>query len=365
MLRYHYRASLLVIFSLVFLANGWTANPIAGAPSCCSELCLYSDLIERSGKLTRIAAEKQRGDSSVLSRNNDGLDSSINPTFSGTEPASPLPIKPPASEGNSWVERIRQLIEFKQVNGHTLVPRRYKENPSLGNWVNKQRQHYRNYRAGTKPCSLNESRIEMLNQLGFCWDASPVASIKHQHTVHEESSSSESNRFLKRQRALPDTHWWDRFRELQTLVDHQQQETSSSGVTGKTHAIPRNSSLGQWLQRQRRSSLPPHKMQALRELDPDWSLTPREFQWECRYRELQEYAKKHDDCCVPISHPNKPLANWVSTQRKQYNLRQQRKPSDMSLERLERLNEIDFAWNRWEYEFARKQKKWSHGAHES
>lgn len=40
----------------------------------------------------------------------------------------------------AWMERARQLLAFKRVNGHTRVPKRFKENPALGNWVNKQRQ---------------------------------------------------------------------------------------------------------------------------------------------------------------------------------------------------------------------------------
>jgi hypothetical protein len=39
-----------------------------------------------------------------------------------------------------WTERTRQLLAYKQAHGHTRVPKRYKENPGLGNWVNKQRQ---------------------------------------------------------------------------------------------------------------------------------------------------------------------------------------------------------------------------------
>ena len=369
MLRYLKPLRLVVLFSLVLPANGWAASPSADGPSCRSKVRLFSDRIARLGKVTVLAAENQPvDDSSVLPRNNDGL-VLTNPHFSGANETATPSLTPPATmlQANSWMERIRQLIEFKQANGHTLVPKRYKKNPSLGNWVNKQRQHYRNYLAGTKPCSLDENRIEMLNQLDFCWNASFIGGKKHQRTANQEFSSesnfSQSGRAISSS-ASADTQWWDRFRELQTLLD-QQKETSPS-CARKTHAVPRNSALGKWLQRQRQHvSLPPEQAQALQELDPDWSLTSREFQWECRYRELREYARQHGDCCVPISHPNRQLAHWVSTQRKQYNLRQQGRPSDLTLERMQRLNSIDFAWNRWEYEFAKKQKEWAFYSHES
>jgi len=57
--------------------------------------------------------------------------------------------------GTSFAQKYAQLEEFRDVNGHCLVPKRYKDNPSLGNWVNKQRQNYRRYLKGEKT-SMNE-----------------------------------------------------------------------------------------------------------------------------------------------------------------------------------------------------------------
>ena len=62
------------------------------------------------------------------------------------------------SAASTWMDRVQELLQFSQAHGHTRVPKRYKENPALGNWVNKQRQLYRSYLQGTKPCSLTKGK---------------------------------------------------------------------------------------------------------------------------------------------------------------------------------------------------------------
>ena len=57
--------------------------------------------------------------------------------------------------GDAFAQKYAQLEQFRDINGHCLVPKRYKDNPSLGNWVNKQRQNYRRYLKGEKT-SMNE-----------------------------------------------------------------------------------------------------------------------------------------------------------------------------------------------------------------
>ena len=42
-----------------------------------------------------------------------------------------------------WLDKYQQLKRYFQQYGDCNVPQRYKENPSLGAWVNAQRQHYK------------------------------------------------------------------------------------------------------------------------------------------------------------------------------------------------------------------------------
>ncbi len=65
-----------------------------------------------------------------------------------------------------WHKHIKDLIDFKEMFGHCNVPFQYNENKSLGYWVHNMRQVYKKWLKG-EPCSLTQSRIESLLELGF------------------------------------------------------------------------------------------------------------------------------------------------------------------------------------------------------
>jgi len=67
-----------------------------------------------------------------------------------------------------WGERLRELKQFKVVNGHSMVPTHYSTNPRLGTWVHHQRRQYREYKRG-KPCHITHERIAALDRNGFIW----------------------------------------------------------------------------------------------------------------------------------------------------------------------------------------------------
>jgi hypothetical protein len=256
-----------------------------------------------------------------------------------------------------WIDRFEQLRDFNDVHGHTLVPKRYKSNPSLGNWVNKQRQFYHNFLTGKKPCSLTEERIDLLNQLNFCWNASAARLrdddvFKHDATLEDE--------------------WWSRYDELYTVCQHD----------NDIHKINRRSRLGIWLDRQRKihehqkssalvttnnqtatasdnaKCLTDDQLVALSRISEVWWMNRRQWQWELRYRDLQQFSSKYGHCCVPISYSdNKQLAHWVSNQRKLNNLRLAGKRSELTPSRIQKLNAIGFVWNLWDYEFSIKKSK--------
>ena len=60
--------------------------------------------------------------------------------------------------------------------------------------------------------------------------------------------------------------------------------------------------------------------------------------WLHNFQELLEYKKEYGHCNVPSTHDDKSLASWVHRQRTQY------KKSELSEERIARLNVIGFSW---------------------
>jgi hypothetical protein len=299
----------------------------------------------------------------------DGMGNSCPSSIDGLQPCeSRVERKTIPGVRMGWMERFRQLQEFKDRHGHTSVPKRYKENPSLGNWVNKQRQQYRNFLSGAKPCSLTDRRIEQLKQVNFCWNATASSSsdLGGNYVLVPSNDTMEQ--------------WWVQFEELRGCFSASKGSIRADGFLVN---FPRQIGLSLWLDRQRRAyrdsrSIPSEtnrgeklstmddtevlskeQVNALSSIDPSWWMTRRQWQWECRLRELHDYARRHGHCCVPISFTeNKLLAHWVSNQRKQYNLKKAGLPSVLTDDRLQRLEAIGFVWNRWEYEFSKKGGQW-------
>lgn len=77
---------------------------------------------------------------------------------------------------HTWYERLKELHEYIQMNGHTNVPQKYSPNQKLGVWVNKQRMEKKNY-DDRKATSMTEEKLEALNNIGFVW-----AKRKGQHS---------------------------------------------------------------------------------------------------------------------------------------------------------------------------------------
>jgi len=42
-----------------------------------------------------------------------------------------------------WLERFKELCQYRIDHGNTLVPRNYPKYPFLGKWVNNQRSDYK------------------------------------------------------------------------------------------------------------------------------------------------------------------------------------------------------------------------------
>lgn len=71
----------------------------------------------------------------------------------------------PSKNETKWNQMYELLVEYKQTHGDALVPNRF---PKLGNWVSTQRRYYKEYKSG-KETPLTESRIHLLESIGFAW----------------------------------------------------------------------------------------------------------------------------------------------------------------------------------------------------
>jgi hypothetical protein len=81
----------------------------------------------------------------------------------------------------TWHQQYEKLVEFKQTNGHCLVPRGYKKDMALGTWVGNQRGRHTNN-------EMRQDRKELLDELGFAWKvrATGADNKKHDKYWHQQ-----------------------------------------------------------------------------------------------------------------------------------------------------------------------------------
>jgi hypothetical protein len=141
----------------------------------------------------------------------------------------------------AWERQLTDLKEYREHEGHFLVPVGHSKFPKLGSWVKEQRRHYVLMKQG-KQSNMSDERFAKLNSLGFCWN------------THE---------------AL----WLERFHDL----SHYKRTNGHSVVPTKCQE---NQRLGTWVHHQRReykkyrqgksSHMTAERIEALETLDFVW-----------------------------------------------------------------------------------------------
>ena len=269
-----------------------------------------------------------------------------------------------------WEEAFRALIIFKKREGHVLVSARHKEaEVMLGSWVQTQRYN---------KSKLPQDRLKLLDSIGFIWDQRDHKWDKHfaalleyhkreGHTLvpatHTENKvalgswvrslrsikNDISAERLKRLKKIDftwspfDDQWESNFR---ALLKFRKREGHTRVPNGHHEDGVR---LDSWSsnQRNQKEELSPERLKRLNEISFCWAIDVEV--WELHYSALKNYLKREGNSYVPQRHKENglPLGTWVN------NLRH--KKGDITVERLKRLNLLDFPWDphasRWESNF--------------
>ncbi|MFP7486410.1 helicase associated domain-containing protein [Priestia filamentosa] len=201
-----------------------------------------------------------------------------------------------ATEEN-WQRKLNELIEYKKKYGDTLVPIEFKKNSALAHWVLAQRYAY-------EKGELSQKKIKQLQGIGFVWN------------VFEDS--------------------WDRnYNKLIGYIKKEKINEISYKVSGE--AV-----LNRWIDVQRKEYrnkiLSRERIDRLEAIGFIWD--PLEVKWNKRFQELVSFKNQNGHTLVPFPYPeNKSLSLWVRKLRNDY------RKGKVSLERIEKLNSIEFAWN--------------------
>jgi hypothetical protein len=288
----------------------------------------------------------------------------------------PLPKKTKIQR--SFQEHVQALVAYKEIHGHCNVPQKWKENPSLGRWVEK-------VRVGI--IDQTKEQRNQLNDLGFDWEAqqekndrswnenfvkfqaqqqrvavddsrSPIVSVLKEQDAqlgnwvmtqrrkyHDETLRSDRKLKLEtigfvwkvRKAYVYDTVLLDRkwHQNYQKLVEFHKKHGHS--LVPKHYEEDR--SLGAWVCRQRDS----HTNNMLR---PDRKClldtlgfvlrVDQQKNWDAMFERLFQFKEKHGHLNVAQTSPYVELGRWVSHQRQRKN--------KMNAERRQKLDDVGFIW---------------------
>jgi hypothetical protein len=183
-------------------------------------------------------------------------------------------------------------------------------------------------------------------------DTTEHPSKKRKTLKHSDSEDSDSPSVLHddaaggRFRVYQAEKWMLKFEEL---VEYKK----THGHCQVPHSYKQSPTLARWTKRQRyqyklftdgkSSTMTEERVVSLEELGFVWD--SHSALWEELYTELQQYCWALGHSNVPSTFPPNPkLAIWVKCQRRQYKLLVAGEASNMTYERTERLNKLNFVW---------------------
>ncbi|CAB9508978.1 helicase [Seminavis robusta] len=232
----------------------------------------------------------------------------------------------------SWQESFECLQRFKEQTGHCNVPREYKHDKTLGEWVRNQR--------ATK-WTMSDERRSNLESIGF---------------VFENTQQERSN------------HQWESYYKKLYNAKLYEQQHAASIVGGQNNVLAMPSqtqppttllepnedrALQHWVAAQRqhfkKGTLSAERKAKLDQLPSGFSwkmkkeYKPRSGNdkvWQSGYEKLVEFHKRHNHVNVPKRpNANRPLWEWVYSQRKVYN------EGRLTQDRIELMEQLGMVWD--------------------
>eukprot|EP00526_Cylindrotheca_closterium_P017224 CAMPEP_0113642614 /NCGR_PEP_ID=MMETSP0017_2-20120614/22390_1 /TAXON_ID=2856 /ORGANISM="Cylindrotheca closterium" /LENGTH=310 /DNA_ID=CAMNT_0000554053 /DNA_START=1 /DNA_END=929 /DNA_ORIENTATION=+ /assembly_acc=CAM_ASM_000147 len=179
------------------------------------------------------------------------------------------------SMGDSWQQRLNELLEYKESNGHCRVPKCYEKNKKLGIWVVNMRTYHKNNDMKQDPVWKN--RFAQLEAVGFEWEVNISA----------------------------EDFWHERFEELCLYKE-------ANGHCRVPKEYEKNRKLGRWVGKMRvyhknndkkQNPVWKKRFAQLEALGFVWGVPAQrsldEDVWQERLNELREYKEANGDCRVP------------------------------------------------------------------
>jgi hypothetical protein len=254
-----------------------------------------------------------------------------------------------ANRDTNWEAQLAKLKQYKRKRGDCNVPKRWTEDPGLGQWVAGQRKFKKWLDRGDPWPRMTAARAAKLEALGFAWELS----VTEQQRKQRSKGSQETGSQVNSKESQDDAGWED---WVAKLVQYKRMHGDC--------IVPRrwveDPPLGRWVCHQRKCKKkldrgePSEGMTAARAAKLEalggfaWELAARRVDagWEAQLAKLTAYKRKCGNCNVPQRWAeDMPLGRWVATQRQCKRQLDRGEPSKiMTAPRAAKLHALGFDW---------------------
>ena len=105
------------------------------------------------------------------------------------KPAKKAKKGPSASKVERWNAHFEECKAYRKKFGHCKIPTSYKDNKSLGVWVQETRRNFKLAKQGKEArCPLTDEQIEQLDEIGFHWGWTPDPSLSAESDASWEAN---------------------------------------------------------------------------------------------------------------------------------------------------------------------------------
>lgn len=243
----------------------------------------------------------------------------------------------------NWMEKYNRLVEYKNIYGDCNVSKTSKDFEDISVWVYVQRVRY-------AKGELDNNKIKLLEDIGFLWNSRFVEGHRswddfynfmlhfkkeygHCNLLERYTKGSSAYVWLKEQLNLLaenklqedklekikglecdqlfiDPVWCEMFNKVKDLI-------MNKGINGIISEIE-DENIIRWIKNQRqiysKGNMNPRKLYLFNQINFIWD--EREFTWEVKYKQLEDYKKRFGNCNVPKNwEENKSLSYWVRNQK--------------------------------------------------
>jgi hypothetical protein len=117
-------------------------------------------------------------DEDITEHSQDTLDSSLSSTDSSFDA-----LRFRSYQTGQWATRYNELVEYRALKGHCVVPHTYEANLALARWVKRQRYQHKLLQEGNAS-SMTEERAAALESIGFVWDSQGASWQERLNELH-------------------------------------------------------------------------------------------------------------------------------------------------------------------------------------